>query len=61
VSTVTKLGMQPAMAVILFVEQTNSIIAKNGCSLFIASIVILFLRIDEQIAEIAIFLFVYLF
>ena len=31
-------------AVILFVEQTNSIIAKNGYSLFIASIVILFLR-----------------
>ena len=48
-------------AVILFVEQTNSIIAKNGYPLFIASIVILFLRIGEQIAKIAIFLFVYLF
>ena len=48
-------------AVILFVEQTNSIIAKNGYSLFVASIVILFLWIGEQIAKIAIFLFVYPF
>ena len=48
-------------AVILFVEQTNSIIAKNGYSLFIASIVILFLKIGEQIAKNAIFLFIYPF
>jgi hypothetical protein len=51
----------PAKAVILFAEQTNSIIAKNGYSLFIASIVILFLQIGKQIAKIAIFLFVYPF
>ena len=49
------------MAVILFIEQTNSIIAKNGYSLFIATIMILFIRIGEQIAKIAIFLFVYPF
>ena len=46
---------------ILFDKQTNSIIAQNGYSLFVASIVILFLRIGEQIAKIAIFLFVYPF
>ena len=48
-------------AVILFVEQTISIIAKNGYSLFVVQIVILFLRTDEQIAKIGLFLFVYSF
>jgi hypothetical protein len=48
-------------AALLFVEQMNSIIAKNGYLLLIASFVILFLRIGKQIAKIAIFLFVYPF
>ena len=45
----------------LFIKQMNIIIAKNGYLLFIASIMILFLRIGKQIAKIAIFMFVYPF
>ena len=47
-------------AVILFVEQTNSIIAKNRFSLFVDKIVILLLQTGQQIAKIVHFLFVYL-
>ena len=52
---VAELCRMTAKAVILFAKQMNSIITKNGYSLFIASIVILFLRIGEQIAKLPFF------
>jgi hypothetical protein len=46
-----------AEAVILFDEQRTAISLKRAVPLFVAQIVILFIRIGEQIAEIALFLF----
>ena len=46
-----------SQAVILFDEQRTAISLKRAVPLFVAQIVILFIRIGEQIAEIALFLF----
>ena len=46
-----------AEAVILFDEQRTAISLKRAVPLFVAEIAILFIRIGEQIAEIALFLF----
>jgi hypothetical protein len=47
----------PPKAVILFDEQRTAISLKRAVPLFVAQIVILFIRIVEQIAETALFLF----
>jgi hypothetical protein len=49
--------MMDVQAVILFDEQRTAISLKRAVPLFVAQIVILFIRIEEQIAETALFLF----